>query len=236
MFKLPRQFAGAASFCLRFTMIRAIIFDLDNCIAPSDSMGRDFMDPVFAAIREANGGTVSDDDLRRSFDEMWRVPLDAVAKKYGFSDEMLAAGWRVSRELEVRNKMRGYDDVELLRDLPAKRFLVTSGFRRIQESKIRALGIAPLFEETHVDAIDEPDRKRKEGLFREIADKGGFASEEVLVIGDHPESEIAAGNRLGMPTVQIVRPGVVEGTTAKFVIRSFRELPEILSTLRIRDV
>ena len=217
-------------------MIRAIIFDLDNCIAPSDSMGRDFMDPVFAAIRDANRGHVSDEDLERAFDEMWRVPLDAVAKRHAFSEEMLDAGWRVSRELEVRNNMRAYDDLELLRDLPAKRYLVTSGFRRIQESKIRALGIAPLFEEVHVDAIDEQDRKRKEGLFRDIAGKGAFAPEEVLVVGDHPESEIAAGNRLGMPTVQILRPGVVEGTTAKFVIRSFRELPEILSTLRNRNL
>jgi FMN phosphatase YigB (HAD superfamily) len=213
-------------------MIRAIIFDLDNCVSPSDSMGRDFMDPVFAAIREANRGHVGESELASAFGEMWRVPLDAVAKKYGFSDEMLAAGWRVSRELEVRNAMSGYDDVDSLRDLPLKRYLVTSGFRRIQESKIRALGIAPLFDETHVDAIDEPGRRGKEGLFREIAAEGSFAPGEVLVVGDHPESEIAAGNRLGMPTVQILRPGVVEGTTAKFVISSFRDLPGILSRLK----
>ena len=212
-------------------MIRAIIFDLDNCVAPSDSMGRDFMEPVFTAIREANRGEVSEDDLGRAFEEMWRAPIDAVAKKYGFSEEMFEAGWRASLQLEVRKPMQPYDDAALLRDLPARRYLVTSGFRRVQESKIHALGIAPLFDQTQVDAIDEQDRKRKEGLFREIAANGGFAPEEVLVIGDHPESEIAAGNRLGMPTVQILRPGVEEGTTAKFVIRSFRELPEIFSAL-----
>lgn len=213
-------------------MIRAIIFDLDNCLSPSDAMGRDFMDPVFGAIREANRGQVDEEELARAFDDMWRTPLDAVAKKYGFSEEMLDAGWRVSGEMEVRGEMRGYDDLEVLRGLPVKRYLVTSGFRRKQESKIRALGIAPLFDGISVDAIDEPARKGKQGLFEEIAASGAFASKEVLVVGDHPESEIAAGNRLGMPTVQILRPGVIEGTTAKFVIRSLRELPEVMDKLR----
>ena len=34
---------------------------------------------------------------------------------------------------------------------------IDSGFRRLQESKVKALGIEHLFTAIHIDAIDEPD-------------------------------------------------------------------------------
>jgi putative hydrolase of the HAD superfamily len=88
-----------------------------------------------------------------------------------------------------------------------QRFLVTSGFRRLQESKVRALGIAHLFAEIHIDAIDEPDRKGKLRIFETILDRNGLRPEEALVVGDNADSEIEAGNRLWIKTVQVLRPG-----------------------------
>jgi FMN phosphatase YigB (HAD superfamily) len=212
-------------------VIRAIIFDLDNCLSAGDAMGREFLEPVFDAIRRANDGRASEEALSHAFDEMWRVPIDAVAKKHGFSEAMLRAGWEISRVLEISGSMRGYDDIEVVRDLAVKRYLVTSGFRRMQESKIRALGIENWFEETWVDAIDEPDRKGKQRLFEEVAERGRFEPGEVLVIGDNPDSEIAAGNCLKMPTVQILRPGVPEARGAAHTIRGLRELREVMADL-----
>lgn len=210
-------------------MIQAIIFDLDNCLSPSDAMGREFFAPVFDAIRNANRGAVSEKDLECAFEDMWRTPLDVVAREFHFTDEMLQAGWEVSRRLEVRGSMQGYDDLALLKNLGVPLYLVTSGFRRIQESKVRALGIADHFAGVFIDAIDEPNRQGKQGLFEQILKNGGFTPGEVLVVGDHPESEIAAGNRLGMPTAQIIRPGVQSSDSARHVIRSLAELPGILA-------
>jgi hypothetical protein len=59
---------------------------------------------------------------------------------------------------------------------------MTSGFRRLQESKIRALGIERRFERIQVDAIDEPDRKGKGRLFAEILREYGFSPGEVLIV------------------------------------------------------
>jgi FMN phosphatase YigB (HAD superfamily) len=50
----------------------------------------------------------------------------------------------------------------------------------------------------------------------------------VLVVGDNPKSEIEAGNRLGMPTVQILRPGVARGATATHYIHELSELLAII--------
>ena len=213
-------------------MIRAIIFDLDNCLAASDEPGRQLLAPTFDAIRRANHGTLSDETLARAFEECWGHSLDTVAKKYGFSDEMLAAGWAENARAEVKVPMHGYPDLGAIRELLAKLFLVTSGFSRLQNSKVRALQIAPLFERVYIDAIDEPGRKGKENIFEEILREYAFEPREVLVVGDDPDSEIAAGNRLGIPTVQIQRPGIPRAANALHHIRSLTELPDIMEQHR----
>ena len=125
--------------------------------------------------------------------------------------------------------MHGYPDLGTLAELPAMLFLVTSGFRRLQDSKIRALQFEPLFEAIHVDAIDEADRMGKEGIFKDILKTYRLAPEEVLVVGDNPDSEIEAGNRLGMRTVQILRAGVPRGSNAAHYIHSLSELKGLIT-------
>ena len=123
-------------------MTKAIIFDLDSCLAAADEVGEPLFAPAFAAIRAANDGSVPEEKLRAAFAECWRVAFDAVGDKYGFTEAMRAAGWQVFRQTEVTEPMYGYGDLAVLKELPVQRFLVTSGFRRLQESKVRALGFA----------------------------------------------------------------------------------------------
>jgi putative hydrolase of the HAD superfamily len=208
--------------------IRAIVFDLDNCLAAADEAGEALFAPAFDAMRAANKGRLSDEKLAAAFADSWRHALDVVAKNHGFSDEMLAAGWRVFRTLEVKQRLHGYPDLPEIAKLPVPRLLVTSGFRRLQESKIAALGIRPLFEEIHLDAIDEQPRRRKKEIFADIVARRRWQPREVLIAGDNPDSEIAAGNALGMPTVQTLRPGVERTPAATFHIKSFAELPALL--------
>jgi putative hydrolase of the HAD superfamily len=212
-------------------MIRAVIFDLDNCLSAADEVGRGLLEPVFDAIRRANKGTLSDNALAQAFEDCWRHPLDWVAREYGFSDEMLAAGWDVAARTEVEAPMHGYPDLGTLSELPAMLFLVTSGFRCLQASKIKALGFGSLFEAIHVDAIDEADRKGKEGIFKDILKTYHLSPEEVLIVGDNPDSEIEAGNRLGIRTVQILRAGVPRGSNATHYVHSLSELKGLVAGL-----
>ena len=135
-------------------MTKAIIFDLDSCLSRADEPGQQLFAPAFDAIANANRGSHSTSVLPNAFADMWRLPFDFVAEKYGFTPAMKAAGWGVLTHLEVATPMQGYGDLDVLKELPVKCFLVTSGFRRLQESKIRALGIAPLFAGIYIDAID----------------------------------------------------------------------------------
>ena len=54
-------------------MTKAIIFDLDSCLAAADEVGEQLFAPAFAAIRAANDGSVPDEQLRAAFAECWRV-------------------------------------------------------------------------------------------------------------------------------------------------------------------
>lgn len=188
-------------------MIRAIIFDLDNCLSAADEPGKGLLEPVLDAIRRANRSRLSGEAFAEAFADCWRHPLDFVAEKHGFPEDVLAAGWAVYAQLEVAVPMHGYGDLRTLADLPVLRFLVTSGFRRLQESKIKALGLKRFFTAVYVDAIDEADRKGKQRIFEGILSVYQPRPEEVLVVGDNPDSEIETGNRLGIRTVQVLRPG-----------------------------
>jgi len=209
-------------------MIHAAIFDLDNCLAAAHEAGEALFAPAFAAIRAANRGRLSEEQLSRAFADMWRDALDRVAQRHHFSEEMLQAGWRAFRSIEVRQPLSGYPDLWHIERLPLERFLVTTGFRRLQASKIAALGIERLFAEIQIDAIDESPRRAKKDRFADIARRHGWQPREVLVVGDSAESEIAAGNALGMPTVQTLRPGVPPAPAAQWRIRNLAELSKLI--------
>jgi putative hydrolase of the HAD superfamily len=208
-------------------MIKALIFDLDSCLCAANEVGDDLFAPAFAAIRGANDGTVSEERLEAAFAACWRFPFNFVAANYGFSNTMFSAGFEAFRHLEVRAPMHGYGDLAVLAELPAKLFLVTTGFRRLQESKVKALGIASLFTTIHIDAIDESPIKGKDQIFAELLKADRLRPQELLVVGDNPDSEIAAGNRLGIRTVQILRPGVPRSPAATVQIQNLHDLKRL---------
>ena len=222
------QKQAATAIIKKGQITKAIIFDLDNCLAAANEPGEQLYAPAFDAIRRENRGVVPEGTLNEAFADCWFTPLDKVAAKYGFSEAMLAAGWKVFAALEVGTPMRGYGDLAALSELPVLRFLVTSGFRRLQDSKIRALGIERSFTAIHVDAIDEPGEKGKRRIFEQFLNTYRIKPSEALVVGDSSVSEIEAGNSLGISTVQILRPGVPRADNANFHISSLIELKKLL--------
>lgn len=202
----------------------AVIFDLDNCLAPATAVGEALYAPAFAAIRMANDGSVSTDALALAFKHMWTHAYDWVAERYGFTPAMRTAGGQALAGIEVTGCLAGYEDLDLLGSVPGTRFLVTTGWRRLQESKIRALGIAAQFREILIDAIDEPQRRGKAELFQHIVSLHALSSTQVVVVGDNPDSELAAARQTGLPAVQMLRPGVERSAATAECVSGLREL------------
>jgi FMN phosphatase YigB (HAD superfamily) len=208
--------------------MRCVIFDLDNCISASDEGGVDLAGPVFGAIREANRGTLSPEALEAALRDLWVHSMDVVAERHDFSEAMRDAGWKACSSLEVQRPMHGYGDLGIIPHLVELRFLVTTGFRRLQESKVRALGVARYFDAVVTDAIDEPNRRGKQRIFVDLMATHGLARHEVLVVGDNPESELAAAKVLGLRAVQILRPRVVRAEDVAEHVADLNELRALI--------
>ena len=209
-------------------MKSVLIFDLDNCLCPAGAVGTAFFAPAFDAMRRTGEKLLEPAVLQAALDDCWHHALDWVAERYTFPAELRRVAWDAFASLEVEGRLHGYADLEVVRDLPGHRFLVTTGFRRLQASKIRALGIADWFEGVHVDAIDEPGRIGKQGLFAQILAAGHWRPEQALVIGDNPQSELLAARRLGIDSVQTLRPGIARSDVATHHVMSLEQLRELL--------
>jgi putative hydrolase of the HAD superfamily len=145
----------------------------------------------------------------------------------------VSAAWQeAASALEVTTPLLPYDDVVPgLRQLPLRRFLLTTGFRRLQESKLRQLGLASLFLAVYIDALDPPGPVGKGALLRQLLREQELRPSEVVVFGDRAEDELSAAQSLGMVAVQVLRPGVVASSDVSWRVSTFDVLPALLSQL-----
>jgi putative hydrolase of the HAD superfamily len=125
-----------------------------------------------------------------------------IARELKMSPRMQQIGMSIYEEMDLSG-IKPYDDVDVIARLGQKKALVTSGTKIVQMEKIRILGIKHLFSDIVVDEAISVEGRRE--IFSELAKQYDAQPREVMIIGDNPEVELAAGQMLGMVTVQIVR-------------------------------
>ncbi|MDP3941515.1 MAG: HAD-IA family hydrolase [bacterium] len=209
-------------------MIKGIIFDLDMCILDAHAFTGTFFDPVLDVLHNSD----LPKELKEKIDyQLWTTSLDDTMEMYSVPEDIAERMREAYRKIEVPADIetKSYGDEEFIRDLPVKKFLVTSGYKRFQETKIARLGVASIFDEIIIDAFDDRDkRKGKKKIFQEILEKNNWGNDDVLVVGDNPMSELGAAKSLGIPTVQTLRPTVVRWDDATYHINSFDELKALI--------
>jgi putative hydrolase of the HAD superfamily len=205
-------------------MIKAVIFDLDNCILDSFSTVMDVLKPIYDYVDRS--GLPQRQALK---DDLLSKGLDTVAEKHDLGERYVRDLHQLYVGLEAPKELVAYDDVAVIKSIRAKRFLVTTGFSRLQSSKVDHLGIRSWFDEVAIDTLDAPDKAQgKKAIFRDIAERYRLASPEVMVVGDSARSELKAGKELGMVTVQTLRPRVRKAEGFDYYVRDFHELKRIL--------
>jgi len=150
-----------------------------------------------------------------------------VANMLKLSDELKEIGKSTYKDMDL-SKISPFDDVDVIKEFSQKKILVTSGTEEVQNEKVRILGIAPLFDEIIVDLEGSGDSRVK--IFTKLMDKYKVKPEEVIVIGDNAEAEIAGGNRLDMTTVQIFRRPFLKGK-ADYYVKDLYEVEKILADI-----
>lgn len=198
------------------------------CILDAHAFTGPFFNPVLEAL---NNSELPAELKEKVSHQLWTTSLDDTVEMFSVP-ESIAEGMRDAyRKIEVPNdvKIKSFGDEECIRNLPVKKFLVTSGYKKFQETKITRLGIADLFDEIIIDALDDRDgRKGKKRIFLEILEKNNWEKNDVLVVGDNPLSELGAAKSLGIPTVQTLRPTIVRWDGATYHVDSFSELKVLI--------
>jgi len=200
---------------------KAIIYDLDNTIFPVSSIGDKLFGPLFDLIESSGQHNESMTDIRKA---IMRTPFRLVAQRHNFSDELTQEGIALQEMMNYKEEMNTFEDYPEIKNIPGERFLVTTGFKTMQLSKIRQLGITGDFKEIHV--VNPVETSKKE-VFADILKRYDYKPEEVLVVGDDPESEIAAAKALNIPTVLYDKHNEQDAAAATYKIDHFSALKDI---------
>ncbi len=212
-----------------------VIFDLDNTLLRTSEIPGSFVDPVIDAIAS----------FRPDIDPKWkeslrtalfRSALDVVGKKFSLSEREYEAAARAFSQLEIPDQMelRLYEDavdtLEKLHSAGVRCALLTRGFRRLQESKIKKLGLARYFGgEIFVDSVEEgPARPGQIAYLRRIGERWGCPPQRIVMVGDDPHAELRAALELGMETILVIRNRNIKVNEPHYVVNSLSEVVKML--------
>jgi putative hydrolase of the HAD superfamily len=198
-------------------MKRALIFDLDNTIYPVSSIGEKLFAPLFRLIEES--GNEKLDAIKR---DVMRKPFQWVASAYKLPEELTAKAIELLKSLEYEGPIDPFADFALVRKLQLDKFLVTTGFTKMQRSKITALQLTD-FRKTYI--VDPTFMKEtKKDIFLSIMTEFQLTPNEIVIIGDDPDSEIKAGTELGATTVLYDRHNQFKNVKCDYHVTNYHQL------------
>ena len=182
-------------------MKKALILDLDNTIYPVGSIAENLFGALFDVLdQHAEIINVDDiDTVSKIKDEMTRRPFQHIADEFNLDREVRNKLTDILRNMEYTLPMQTYADYQHVRAIPIDKFLVTTGFSKLQWSKVRMLGIEDDFKHIHIVDPDVSQQTKKD-VFAGIMKTHNYTPDDLLVIGDDPESEIRAAKTLGIDT------------------------------------
>jgi putative hydrolase of the HAD superfamily len=177
-------------------MKRALILDLDNTIYPVSSIAEHLFGKLFKLIDDS----LEDRSAAAAAKlELTRRPYQHVADEFGFSPELKENGVKLLNNLTFDSPMQTFNEYEDIRAINIDKYLVTTGFTKLQMSKVKMLNIEADFKQVYVVDPDLSNQTKKD-IFEMIIKDNGYAIDEVVVIGDDPQSEIKAALELGIDT------------------------------------
>jgi putative hydrolase of the HAD superfamily len=203
---------------------KAIILDLDNTIYPVASIGNELFHPLFKMIEQSGEYTGDIEEIKKA---IMRTPFQKVASAHNFSNTLKEQGIELLAGLTCTMEMAPFEDYNEVRAFPCKKFLVTTGFTRMQQSKVEKLNIARDFEEVHI--VDpQLSNQTKKSVFKDIIDRHRLEPTDVLVVGDDPNSEIKAALELGIEAVLYDKLNFNPATTTLSRITDFKQLHDFI--------
>ncbi|MGY3212925.1 HAD family hydrolase [Mucilaginibacter sp. HD30] len=178
-------------------MKRALILDLDNTIYPVSDIADDLFSQFFNLLK--NDPDVDSSVIELAKNEMTRRPFQQVADEFNFSAKLKSRGIELLKNITYEKPIQPFADYHHIKSINLNKFLVTTGFTKLQYSKIKQLDIEQDFKEIYI--VDpEISPKTKQDIFKELMNMHRYQPADLLIIGDDPNSEIKAALSLGIET------------------------------------
>ena len=209
-------------------MNKLLIFDLDDTLFETKSIGKKAVKPIFDQFEPLLIHKFGEELTAKIVPELWKYPFDFVAQKYKFDDHQNTEFARLVNTHEYKLNIQTFDNFNIVENLSQEKILVTTGFSKLQHAKIHFLGIKEKFSEIYIDDILSPKRIFKKGIFQRILLERNINPRSVYIIGDNPNSELKAGFELGLQTIQVSKFGQEKSAFANYCISDFNELLTIL--------
>ncbi|HEX3010165.1 MAG TPA: HAD family hydrolase [Bacteroidales bacterium] len=201
---------------------KVLILDLDNTIYPVISIGDKLFGDLLNMI-EASGEFSGDIQAIRK--EIMRRPFQLIAREFSFSERLTENCLQHLKELTYNDIMTPFPDYKELSAMSLPKYLVTTGFKKMQQSKVRSLNIEKDFKSVIIVDPAETSKTKKD-VFGEIIRENNYNPSNIVVIGDDPESEIKAARELGLEAILYDRNNEYPDISDIKKIRDFKELRE----------
>ncbi|MBC6108839.1 HAD family hydrolase [Pedobacter fastidiosus] len=177
-------------------MKHVFFIDLDNTIYFTKPNEEQLMSGIYSLLDQLDLG-ISEEQKQMAKKEMLTTPFQKIAKKYGFKPEATERAIEYLSNRSVTATLKPSEDYHYIKDLKGRKFIVTAGFPKQQNSKVIMLGIADDFEEIFV--VDAGSSNKKEA-FLHLIEKYNLKKDDILIIGDDADSEIKFGLELRIET------------------------------------
>lgn len=199
-----------------------LILDLDNTIYPVSSIGEKLFAPLFELLSspEYNLPKPIIEDAKK---QIMRIPFQKVADQFQFPAGLTDKALALLRNLTYDEGMIYFKEYQLIRDLDTQKFLLTTGFKNLQESKIRSLNIEDDFIEIFVIDPDVSEMTKKDAMINIMA-QYELRPSDLLVVGDDPESEIKAAKELGIASFLLDTNNDYPESEADYVGKSLKDV------------
>jgi putative hydrolase of the HAD superfamily len=199
---------------------RALILDLDNTIFPVSSIGDTLFAPLFDLIKADEHADAKFDEIRK---QVMRRPFQRVAEDFHFSKALTDKGIEILKGVSYTGRIEPFPDYSIIRKLTIDKFLVTTGFTKMQQSKVDAMQLQRDFKEIYIIDPVNTDKVKKD-VFAEIIERYNYDKSEVIVVGDDLYSEIKAAQDLGIDAVLYDKLGLYKNEKSVIRITDFAEL------------
>lgn len=205
-----------------------LILDLDDTIFQTNSINPKIIEPAISIIE--NYYNSIETKVENIILDLWSKPIDIVFKKYKTPESIISDFYIEIEKIDYKQlKIKPFKDYQIIQSIKKRKILVTTGIQELQMAKIKALDIESDFESIKIDDPRLNPRKYKLDIFRKILDETEITPKEIWVIGDNPDSEIKAGKKLGMNTIQRKSETKKPSKYSDYQIKSFNELLNILN-------